>query len=44
MWFERAESSDEDPWLPDHYAVMMLNGKAHPVEIKTYWNIRYRPR
>jgi hypothetical protein len=44
MWFERAESSDEDPWLPDHYAVMALNGKAHPVEIRTHWNIRYRPR
>jgi hypothetical protein len=41
-WFERI-SPDEDPWLPDHYAAMAQDGTIHPVDIKTSWNIRYRP-
>jgi hypothetical protein len=44
VWFERAPSSDEDPWLPDHHAVMALDGTIHPVDIMTTWNIRYLPR
>jgi hypothetical protein len=44
VWFERAQTSDEDPWLPDHYAAAALDGTFHPVDIKTTWNIRYRPR
>ena len=43
-WFERGNSPAEDPWLPDHYAAMGLDGTIHPVDIKTSWNIRYRPR
>lgn len=42
-WFERI-SGDEDPWLPDHYAVMAQDGTIHPVDIRTSWNLRYRPR
>jgi hypothetical protein len=42
-WFDRV-SPAEDPWLPDHYAAMGLDGKIYPVDIKTSWNIRYRPR
>jgi hypothetical protein len=42
-WFERGASPAEDPWLPDHYAAMALDGKIHPVDIKNTWNIRYRP-
>lgn len=41
-WFERI-SPDEDPWLPDHYAAMAQDGTIHPVDIRTSWNIRYRP-
>ena len=40
-WFERI-SPDEDPWLPDHYAVVSMTGSFHPVDIKTSWNLRYR--
>lgn len=42
-WFERI-SGDEDPWLPDHYAVMANDGTIHPVDIMTSWNFRYGPR
>jgi len=42
-WFDRV-SPAEDPWLPDHYAAMGLDGTIYPVDIKTSWNIRYRPR
>lgn len=43
-WFERGNSPAEDPWLPDHYAAMGLDGTIYSVDIKTSWNIRYRPR
>ena len=43
-WFDRGNSPAEDPWLPDHYAAMGLDGTIYPVDIKTRWNIRYRPR
>jgi hypothetical protein len=36
-------SPDEDPWLPDHYAAMALDGRIHPVTVTTTWNLRYRP-
>ena len=38
-------SADEDPWLFDHYAasVHLDNPSLHPVVVKTFWNIRYRP-
>ena len=38
-------SADEDPWLFDHYAasVHLDNPSHHPVVVKTFWNIRYRP-
>lgn len=41
-WFDRI-SPKEDPWLTDHYAAMAQDGTIHPVDIRTSWNIRYRP-
>ena len=42
-WFERGASPADDPWLPDHYAAMAQDGSIHPVDVKTSWNIRFRP-
>lgn len=42
-WFARGASPGDDPWLPDHYAAMAQDGSIHPVDVKTTWNIRFRP-
>lgn len=42
IWTARI-SPDEDPWLPDHYAAMALDGRIHPVTVTATWNLRYRP-